>query len=1129
MGDLGGVVKRWKAGRGMWPSWVLGTVVIVLFLIQLVVMPSAVQGAGAFSWVERKPAGDVNGKWLACASDATGQRLLAGDNGGRLWISADCGANWLRAGSLAGDTVRNWQACASDASGSTLLAGVYGGRLYVSADSGVSWTTASSGAPTTSQYWKAVASDTGGSTLVAAVYGGRLWLSVNRGITWSEVRPAGDTSQTWQALACDATGLHIMALTRNGLSYVSADRGGTWKEIRPGGIATVPWKACAMNADGSVLAAVSYPSALSAVGRVYRSADGGTTWTEQRPLGDVDQNWQAVAVSADGSRIVVAVDGGSVWTSPDGGVTWFGGQPAGVAAMRWQCCASSADGLRVTAGADEGRLYSGLATWSLSYACTTGGSLTGNSLQTVTHGGSGTMVTAVPDTGYHFVQWSDGILTATRMDTNVTADITVTATFAVNAYSITSSSGTNGTISPFTPQTVNYGSSVTFTVMPAAGYHVRDVLVDGNSVGAVTSCTFTGIMANHTISASFAIDAYSLSTGQIGNGSVFKNPNQASYDYLTVVQLAATADIGWHFSGWSGDLVGTTNPADMTMDADKIVTADFAINTYVLTYTAGIHGRVTDGFPQTVTYGGSGTMVTAAPDTGYHFVQWSDGILTATRMDTNVTADITVTATFAVNAYSITSSSGTNGTISPFTPQTVNYGSSVTFTVMPAAGYHVRDVLVDGNSVGAVTSCTFTGVMASHTITAAFSINTYAITVISGPRGVVTPCTGLLPYHTTQAYVVKPGAGYMINTLTVDGVVVNEATERLGYTVTLTSIEGPHTIAATFVPIPDLTAPTITFPRFNAVAGVSDWSDGAVQMFTVSVSPFALSFTLEDDSGSAKWTVKNNGCAVVGSIDSGVISCPLPLSEGRNDVEIITSDVPGNSSRRKLCIYLDSMSPVLRLDPSLPASISVAEATVKGSVSDAGSGLKHLVINGAEVIPYVDGSFGEKVMLARGANVIVIEAEDRVGHVTSATYRVTYAPPVPAPVAGHAMQLAIGSKTMSVDGMKVTLDAPAQIVQDRTLVPLRGLVEQLGGTTAWNAKARQVTLKARGTTMVLTIGKSSALVNGRGQPIDPTNGNVVPLLMSDRTMLPLRFVAENLGLQVAWNANTRVVTLSWED
>jgi hypothetical protein len=449
-----------------WYSWVLASMLIVLFLVQLLVMPSSARAVAASVWVERMPAGDFNRNWLACASDATGQRLLAGDNSGRLWISADCGATWSKAGTLAGDMDRYWQACASDADGSTLIAGVYGGRLYRSTNFGTSWTAAAPGGLTTDQTWKAVASDADGSTLVAGVYAKRLWLSTNGGVGWSEPRPAGDVNQAWQAVACDANGLHIMALARDGRAYASPDAGATWIELRPAGDVTRPWKACAMDADGSTLVVASYPSALSTVGRLYRSVDTGTTWTELRPLGDVDRNWQAVSVNSDGLHIVAAVDGGSVWTSADGGATWFDAQPAGTTTAAWQCCASSADGSRLVAGAYLGRLYTGFATWSLSYACTAGGVITGATSQTVNQGASGTSVTAVPQVGYHFVTWSDGSTVNPRTDTNVTADITVTATFAVDTFVVTLAANTR--IVEATPwsQNVTRGATATFHITP---------------------------------------------------------------------------------------------------------------------------------------------------------------------------------------------------------------------------------------------------------------------------------------------------------------------------------------------------------------------------------------------------------------------------------------------------------------------------------------------------------------------------------------------------------------------------------------------------------------------------------------------------------------------------------------
>ncbi len=75
-------------------------------------------------------------------------------------------------------------------------------------------------------------------------------------------------------------------------------------------------------------------------------------------------------------------------------------------------------------------------TFTLTYAAGSGGSLTGETSQTVAYGQNGTAVEAVPDTGYHFVKWSDDVTDNPRTDTNVTADLSVTAEFALDPYTI---------------------------------------------------------------------------------------------------------------------------------------------------------------------------------------------------------------------------------------------------------------------------------------------------------------------------------------------------------------------------------------------------------------------------------------------------------------------------------------------------------------------------------------------------------------------------------------------------------------------------------------------------------------------------------------------------------------------
>ena len=109
--------------------------------------------------------------------------------------------------------------------------------------------------------------------------------------------------------------------------------------------------------------------------------------------------------------------------------------------------------------------------YTLSYSAGTGGSLSGNTNQTVQHGQDGSPVTAVPDTGYDFVQWSDGSTDNPRTDTNVTANVDVTASFALKSFTLSYSAGTGGSLSGNTNQTVQYGQDGSAVeAVPDTGY-----------------------------------------------------------------------------------------------------------------------------------------------------------------------------------------------------------------------------------------------------------------------------------------------------------------------------------------------------------------------------------------------------------------------------------------------------------------------------------------------------------------------------------------------------------------------------------------------------------------------------------------------------------------------------------
>ena len=119
--------------------------------------------------------------------------------------------------------------------------------------------------------------------------------------------------------------------------------------------------------------------------------------------------------------------------------------------------------------------------------------------------------------------------------------------------------------------------------------------------------------------------------------------------------------------------------------------------------------------------------------------------------------------------------------------------------------------------------------------------------------------------------------------------------------------------------------------------------------------------------------------------------------------------------------------------------------------------------------------------------------------------------------------LKINNPVMSVNGAERNIDnegtAPV-IINDRTLLPVRTVVEAMGGTVEWNADTQTVTLTRNSDTINLIIGSKTAYLNDNSEVID-----TAPIILNDRTMLPIRFIAENFGFTVDWDNENQTVTI----
>lgn len=108
-----------------------------------------------------------------------------------------------------------------------------------------------------------------------------------------------------------------------------------------------------------------------------------------------------------------------------------------------------------------------------------------------------------------------------------------------------------------------------------------------------------------------------------------------------------------------------------------------------------------------------------------------------------------------------------------------------------------------------------------------------------------------------------------------------------------------------------------------------------------------------------------------------------------------------------------------------------------------------------------------------------------------------------------------------IDGAKLSFDSPPTILNDRTLVPLRGVFENLGATVDWNKETRQAIVKNEHIEVLLEAENQGVLFNGKIQFLDTHS-----TIKNDRLLVPLRFVAESLGHDVKWDNTTRSVFIT---
>lgn len=350
---------------------------------------------------------------------------------------------------------------------------------------------------------------------------------------------------------------------------------------------------------------------------------------------------------------------------------------------------------------------------------------------------------AVPNYGYHFLQWDDSNTNNPRTII-ATQDESYCATFMENQYSINTMVANEQLGNVSSGGIYDYMSNVIISATPVYGYHFT-AWNDGN-----TDNPRTIVLTQDTVfTAYFDTNQYTINgmANYVERGTVL---GSATVNYLDSVLLTASANYGYHFQRWN-DNIGENPRIVVAIDNINLM-AIFDYNQYIITMSVDttIHGTCTGGGSYNYL---SNRTIQANANYGYHFTHWNDGVIDNPRIIT-LTQDTSFTAFFDINQYVVTGESNNSerGTVTG--SDTVYYLDTVVLTATAYYGYHFQrwnDYNTDNPRAVIVTG--------DITKTAIFTYNQYTIT-LNVDAWIHGTCTGDGSYNYLSSRIIQANANY---------------------------------------------------------------------------------------------------------------------------------------------------------------------------------------------------------------------------------------------------------------------------------------------------------------------------------------------------------------------------------
>ncbi|MBK6435078.1 MAG: InlB B-repeat-containing protein [Rhodanobacteraceae bacterium] len=409
--------------------------------------------------------------------------------------------------------------------------------------------------------------------------------------------------------------------------------------------------------------------------------------------------------------------------------------------------------------------------------------------------------------------------------------------------------------------------------------------------------------------------AYTVTASAGANGSM--TPASQTVLQADDAQFTVTPATGYHVDTITGT---TCSPVDLggglwkaaNITQDCAVTATFAINQYTLTYTVGANGSISGVSPQTVSSGGNGSTVTAVADAGYQFAQWSDASTNNPRTDTNVTSNITVSAQFVVNQYTVSFDSQGGSAVAAITQ---DFASTVTVPAAPTrSGYTFSswNTAADGSGTSYAPAATFAMPANDSTLYAIWTINQYTLTYSAGANGSITGTSPQTVNHGSDGSSVTAvaAAGYHF---------VNWSDNATSNPRTDMNVTGDITVTANFAN---------DAPSISVVADQTILEDSGTTVVTVTLSD------LETALVDLQLTAQSSNTALIADPTIGTNANPAertlsfaPASNGNGGPVTITLTATHSApatSQRTFAITVtpanDAPSLTLATSPTHPAA-----------------------------------------------------------------------------------------------------------------------------------------------------------------------------------------------------------------